>query len=125
VFNYYPSTSSGLSKEEVESIFVKFRAQGYAVGVASADDSIDVCMDPAALFGRHFAVLGQSGAGKSWTVANLLQRAVKSMPKAHIIGTGSSIPKRILYNSDLESIIDTSDEWITRRTGIKERRISS
>ena len=42
-------------------------------------------MDPAALFGRHFAILGQSGAGKSWTVANLLQRAVKSMPKAHII----------------------------------------
>jgi len=74
-----------VSKEEVESIFVKFRAQGYSVGVASADNSIDVCLDPAALFGRHFAILGQSGAGKSWTVANLLQRAVKSMPKAHII----------------------------------------
>ena len=74
-----------VSKEEVESIFVKFRAQGYSVGVASADHSIDVCLDPAALFGRHFAILGQSGAGKSWTVANLLQRAVKSMPKAHII----------------------------------------
>ena len=55
------------------------------MGVAAADNSIDVCMDPAALFGRHFAILGQSGAGKSWTVANLLQRAVKSMPKAHII----------------------------------------
>ena len=74
-----------VSKEEVESIFVKFRAQGYSVGVASADNTIDVCLDPAALFGRHFAILGQSGAGKSWTVANLLQRAVKSMPKAHII----------------------------------------
>ena len=74
-----------VNKEEVESIFVKFRAQGYSVGVASADNTIDVCLDPAALFGRHFAILGQSGAGKSWTVANLLQRAVKSMPKAHII----------------------------------------
>jgi len=74
-----------VSKEEVESIFVKFRAQGFSVGVASADNSIDVCLDPAALFGRHMAILGQSGAGKSWTVANLLQRAVKSMPKAHII----------------------------------------
>ena len=74
-----------MSKEEVESIFVKFRAQGYSVGVASADNSIDVCLDPAALFGRHCAILGQSGSGKSWTVANLLQRAVKSMPKAHII----------------------------------------
>jgi len=47
------------------------------------------------------------------------------MPHARIIGTGSSTPKRILSNKDLESIVDTTDEWITRRTGIKERRISS
>ena len=47
------------------------------------------------------------------------------MRKACIIGTGSTIPKRILSNKDLESIVDTTDEWITRRTGIKERRISS
>jgi 3-oxoacyl-[acyl-carrier-protein] synthase-3 len=47
------------------------------------------------------------------------------MPHTHIIGTGSSIPNRILSNKDLESIVDTTDEWITRRSGIKERRISS
>ncbi len=47
------------------------------------------------------------------------------MPYAHIIGTGSSLPKRVLTNEDLEKIVDTSDEWITRRTGIKERRIAS
>ncbi len=47
------------------------------------------------------------------------------MPQAHIIGTGSSVPKRVLSNKDLEKIVDTSDKWITRRTGIKERRISS
>ena len=47
------------------------------------------------------------------------------MPQACIIGTGSSMPKRILSNKELEGIVDTSDEWITRRTGIKERRISS
>jgi len=47
------------------------------------------------------------------------------MPHARIMGTGSSIPKRILSNKDLESIVDTTDEWIIRRTGIKERRISS
>lgn len=47
------------------------------------------------------------------------------MPHAHIIGTGSSVPKRVLTNKDLESIVDTSDKWITRRTGIKERRIAS
>ncbi len=47
------------------------------------------------------------------------------MQRAHIIGTGSSIPERILSNKDLESIVNTSDEWIVRRTGIRERRISS
>ena len=46
------------------------------------------------------------------------------MPEARIIGTGSSVPERVLSNKELESIVDTTDEWITRRTGIKERRIS-
>jgi DNA helicase HerA-like ATPase len=44
-----------------------------------------VFLDPNPLFTRHLAILGQSGAGKSWTVTSLIQRAVKSMPKAHII----------------------------------------
>ncbi len=47
------------------------------------------------------------------------------MAYAHIIGTGAWVPQRILANEDLERIVDTSDEWITRRTGIKERRIAS
>ena len=84
----YPVTGAevhSVDKEDIESIFIKFRAQGYAVGNASADETIDVCLDPSALFGRHFAILGQSGAGKSWTVTNLLQRAVRSMPNAHIV----------------------------------------
>jgi len=46
------------------------------------------------------------------------------MPHAKIIGTGSCVPQRILSNNELEIIVDTSDKWITRRTGIKERRIS-
>ncbi len=40
-----------------------------------------------------------------------------------IIGTGSFLPERVMKNCDLEKIVDTSDEWITSRTGIKERRI--
>jgi 3-oxoacyl-[acyl-carrier-protein] synthase-3 len=42
----------------------------------------------------------------------------------HIVGTGSFTPERVLTNQDLEKIVDTSDEWITTRTGIKERRIA-
>ncbi len=42
---------------------------------------------------------------------------------ARIIGTGSYLPPKIVTNDDLSKTIDTSDEWITSRTGIKERRI--
>lgn len=45
--------------------------------------------------------------------------------KAKIIGTGSYLPKRILSNADLEKMVDTSDEWIVSRTGMKERRIAA
>ena len=42
---------------------------------------------------------------------------------ARITGTGSYLPPKIVTNFDLEKTLDTSDEWITARTGIKERRI--
>ncbi len=45
--------------------------------------------------------------------------------KAKIVGTGSYLPDKILTNSDLEKMVETSDEWIVTRTGIKERRIAS
>lgn len=46
------------------------------------------------------------------------------MSPVRILGTGSSTPKRVLSNFDLEKIVDTSDEWIRTRTGIVERRIA-
>ena len=42
-----------------------------------------------------------------------------------ITGVGSYVPERVLTNADLEKIVDTSDEWITTRTGIKERRMAA
>lgn len=45
------------------------------------------------------------------------------MNKVSIKGTGSFIPERVVPNSYFEEIVDTSDEWITSRTGIKERRM--
>jgi len=44
---------------------------------------------------------------------------------ARIIGTGSYLPERVLTNRDLEAIVETSDAWITERTGIRERRIAA
>jgi len=43
----------------------------------------------------------------------------------HVIGTGSYVPSKVLTNHDLEKMVDTSDEWITTRTGIKERRVAA
>ena len=45
--------------------------------------------------------------------------------KVGIIGVGKYLPKKILTNADLERMVDTSDEWITTRTGIKERHLVS
>lgn len=42
-----------------------------------------------------------------------------------IIGTGSYMPEKVLTNEDISKIVETSDEWITSRTGIKERRIAA
>jgi 3-oxoacyl-[acyl-carrier-protein] synthase III len=42
-----------------------------------------------------------------------------------ILGTGKYVPERILTNHDLEQMVDTNDEWIVTRTGMKERRIAS
>lgn len=47
------------------------------------------------------------------------------MPNSVIRGLGKYIPEKIYDNAYMESIVDTDDEWITRRTGIKERRVSA
>jgi len=52
-------------------------------------------------------------------------RSARTQRTVSIIGTGSYLPERILTNDDLTKIVDTSDEWITSRTGIKERRVAA
>ncbi|MGA0033860.1 MAG: 3-oxoacyl-ACP synthase, partial [Burkholderiales bacterium] len=44
---------------------------------------------------------------------------------SRIIGTGSYLPAKILTNSDLATSVDTSDEWIQQRTGIRQRHIAA
>src|SRR2546430_17397559 len=44
---------------------------------------------------------------------------------SHLLGTGAYCPKRILTNQDLETLVDTTDAWISERTGTKERRIAA
>jgi 3-oxoacyl-[acyl-carrier-protein] synthase-3 len=47
-----------------------------------------------------------------------------SMTRSVLLGCGSYLPSRVLTNSDLSRMVDTSDEWITQRTGIRERHIA-
>lgn len=53
-----------------------------------------------------------------------IQNNKSSVRPVRIAGTGSAAPGNVMTNADLERMVDTSDEWITTRTGIKERRIA-
>lgn len=55
----------------------------------------------------------------------MTQTATPQMPFARIAGTGSYLPEKVLTNEDISKIVDTSDEWITARTGIRERRVAA
>ncbi|MGN0027376.1 MAG: 3-oxoacyl-ACP synthase, partial [Clostridium sp.] len=46
------------------------------------------------------------------------------MKGVRILGIGNYCPVNIVTNKDLESIVETTDEWIVKRTGIRERRVS-
>jgi DNA helicase HerA-like ATPase len=84
----YPTTGAevhAISTIDIAKMFERYQSKGFSVGTVATHPSLKVCLDPTNLFGRHFAVLGQTGSGKSWTVASLIQRTVEVMPRAHII----------------------------------------
>jgi len=70
---------------ELEAMFDAVRRYGLHLGRLSQHAELRAFVDPNLLFSRHLAILGQSGAGKSWAVSSLLQRTVKLMPRAHIV----------------------------------------
>ena len=55
----------------------------------------------------------------------MLALAGKSRPRARLTGVASYLPDRVLTNAELTEIVDTTDEWIRERTGIRERRIAA
>ncbi len=85
---HFPTVGAELhvvSNWNLERIFSDFSEVYYKVGKLSSFDSIDVYLDASNFFGRHAAILGQTGSGKSWTVTSLIQSALRFMPNAHII----------------------------------------
>lgn len=84
----YPTTGAevhAIGSTEVARMFDRFQSKGLAVGTLASHPSLKVCLDPTNLFGRHCAILGQTGSGKSWTVTSVVQKTVAVMPRAHII----------------------------------------
>ena len=84
----YPTTGAAvhaIGSAEIAKMFARFQSKNLGVGTLALHPSLNVYLDPTYLFGRHFAILGQTGSGKSWTVASLVQKTVATMPKAHII----------------------------------------
>ncbi|MHB1343778.1 MAG: ATP-binding protein [Thermoleophilia bacterium] len=84
----YPTTGAevhAVGSMDIAKMFERFQSKGFSVGTVATHPLLKVCLDPSSLFGRHFAILGQTGSGKSWTVAALVQRTVAVMPRAHII----------------------------------------
>ncbi|MFO1298851.1 MAG: ATP-binding protein [Burkholderiaceae bacterium] len=84
----YPTTGAevhAIGSGDIAKMFDRFQSKGFSVGTVATHPSLKVCLDPSSLFGRHFTILGQTGSGKSWTVAALVQRTVAVMPSAHII----------------------------------------
>jgi len=86
--SHFPTAGAGLytvSREDLRRIFSQRGEVSYKIGCLTSFEDIDVYLDASAFFGRHTAILGQSGSGKSWTVTSLIQSAMRSMPETHII----------------------------------------
>ena len=84
----YPTTGAkvhAIGAADIAKMFDRFQSKGLGVGALASHPSLRVYLDPTSLYGRHFAILGQTGAGKSWTVASLVQSTVRVMEHAHII----------------------------------------
>lgn len=85
---HYPTPGANVyavGLNEINAIFVKFREYQFFIGQLASHKDYHLSLDPRALFGRHFAILGQSGSGKSWTVTSLIQHTIRAMPKTHLV----------------------------------------
>ncbi|MDD1612882.1 MAG: DUF87 domain-containing protein [Methylococcaceae bacterium] len=85
---HYPTPGAkvyAVGLDEINAIFSKFRDYQFFIGQLSTHKDYHLSLDPRALFGRHFAILGQSGSGKSWTVTSLIQNTIRAMPRTHMI----------------------------------------
>src|SRR5512144_2918655 len=67
----------------------------------------------------------QHGNGHGREAGAADARRARPRPHAHVTGWGRYVPSQVLTNADLERMVDTNDEWIVTRTGIRERRVAA
>jgi uncharacterized protein DUF87/helicase HerA-like protein len=85
---HYPISGAELhlmNNGSLERIFSSYGEGDFKVGHLTSFESIGVHLNASAFFGRHAAILGQSGSGKSWSVTSLVQSTLRCMPQARII----------------------------------------
>ena len=85
---HYPTPGAkvyAVGLAEINAIFSQFRSYEFFIGQLSAHKDYHLSLDPRALFGRHFAIVGQTGSGKSWAVTSIIQHTIKAMPKSNLI----------------------------------------
>jgi hypothetical protein len=108
----YPTTGAevhAISSSDLEVMFRRFREKGYDVGAVSSSPNTRVHLDPSPMFGRHCAILGQTGAGKSWAVASLLQKAILIMPRAHVILLDLHGEYRETFNTEKVKVVNATE----------------
>ncbi|MCP3669922.1 MAG: DUF853 family protein [Gammaproteobacteria bacterium] len=107
-----------MSSGQIGVMFEKYRTKGFNLGYLPAHPSMRVCLDPSVMFGRHLAILGQSGSGKSWGVTSILQRTLSVMPMAHIVvldlhgeyvWTGRDGKKHAAFREDVVQALDARE----------------
>ncbi|HKJ17623.1 MAG TPA: ATP-binding protein [Xanthomonadales bacterium] len=84
----YPTTGAEVhvaSERRLAAVFGGYSIGGFKVGTLSTSKGTNVYLDAGAFYGRHAAILGQTGSGKSWTVTSFIQSTLKSMPNTHIV----------------------------------------
>ena len=84
----YPTTGAEVhvvDPSDLERIFDDCRQYGFDIGKQAYNDQLRAFLNPTSMFARHFAILGQTGSGKSWAVASIVQKVLSVMPKCHIV----------------------------------------
>ena len=105
----------------LEGIVIKSHGGTDALGFASA---IDIAYDMA-----HYELMrndpGDAGADPGPRRAGLRKDRTLTRLRSVVRGCGAYLPGRVLTNEELARMVDTSDEWIVQRTGIRERHIAA